>query len=191
VRVGRLCGMAAALLACHQGKQDAVKRVEPASYGGPPVPSTVIEPGSSGAALVGAVFDCDGRPLASVLLNGRRVDTAVAGTADTLVRLVDSTFSLSPLSAGDWQFRFLLIGYTTRLIPFRVHSSRTDTLMVQMSENPLAIIGDCFCANGDFGSQCCKPENEEIHQCSPGEPTEPPDSAPSRGGSESGFVSRP
>jgi hypothetical protein len=147
----------AALLGCHHTKDDPPHSVEPVRYRGPAVPSISMPPRSTTTgALVGAVYDCGGHPLAAVLLSARRYGVDSVRAADSLAQLVDSTFATRSLRPGRWELIFRAIGYTTRSIPVTITSGAIDTLMVQLSESPMAI-GDCVCANGDFGSQCCKP----------------------------------
>ena len=147
----------ATLLACHHGKEDRAETVDPVSYRGPAVPSISLARGSTHTgALVGAVYDCGGHPLAAVVLSGRRFGGDSASTADSLTQVVDSTFAITSLKPGRWEFVFRAIGYTAFGISANIGSGAIDTLMIQLNESPTAI-GDCFCANGDFGSHCCKP----------------------------------
>jgi hypothetical protein len=145
----------ATLLACHHAREHQPSSVEPAHYRGPAVPSVSVT-GSATGALVGAVYDCSGHPLASVLLSGRRHGVDSVNGADSLAQVVDSTFATRSLTPGKWELTFRLVGYSARSIGISVSSGVIDTVMVQLTESPTAI-GDCVCANGDFGSQCCKP----------------------------------
>jgi len=169
----------ATLLACHhssarraemvQPAEDRIEEVEAASYRGPAVPSTRLAPGTVTGALVGAVYGCDGRPLAAVQLRAWQTTSGTGSGADTLGRLLDSTFILRSLSPGKWQLSFRFIGYQPRLLPVTVQSGRVDTLMVQLTLSRLQPIGDCVCANGrDFGGHCCKPVT--VHVCTPRDP---------------------
>ena len=169
----------ASLLACHhsrekqpesvQPSEDRIEEVEAVSYRGPAVPSAIVAPGSATGTLVGAIYDCDGRPLAAVLLDARHSAGEKGDVADTLVHLLDSTFTISSLRPGDWQLTFRLIGHQSRLVPVTIQSGRVDTLMVQLSESRLRPIADCVCANGrDFGGHCCKPVTVRV--CTPREP---------------------
>lgn len=146
----------AALLACHHRKEYERDSVAPVRYRGPPVPSSSPSASRTTGALVGAVYDCGGHPLAAVLLNARRYGVDSESAPDSLAQLVDSTFATTPLRPGRWDLTFRALGYATRSIAVTIDSGAIDTLMVQLNESSLAI-GDCVCANGDFGSQCCKP----------------------------------
>jgi hypothetical protein len=145
----------AALVACHHAREDQPDSVEPARYRGPALPSISLT-GSTNGALVGALYDCGGHPLASVFLSAHRHETDSENSADSLAQIVDSTFATRPLKPGKWELSFRLIGYSARSIGVTIAPGAVDTIMVQLSESPTAI-GDCVCANGDFGSQCCKP----------------------------------
>jgi len=143
------------LSACHTAREVQPESVAPVRYRGPVVPA-VSPKGSATGAVVGAVYDCCGQPLASVLLRGRRPGADSRNQVDSLTQVVDSTFATKPLAPGRWELNFYLVGYSTRSIGVTVAPGAVDTVMVQMSESQ-AVIGDCICANGDFGSQCCKP----------------------------------
>jgi hypothetical protein len=144
-----------ALLACHHAREDRPDSLSPVRYRGPAIP-TVSPPGSTAGILVGAVYDCGGNPLASVLLTAQRHGANDENAVDTLVQVVDSTFATRLLNPGKWELTFRLIGYSARSIEVAIAPATIDTMMVQLNESSTAI-GDCVCANGDFGSQCCKP----------------------------------
>jgi hypothetical protein len=130
-----------ALLGCHHPKED---------------PHSVEPRGTRTGALVGAVYDCGGHPVPSVGLSARRYETDAERAADSLTQLVNSTFAVNSLRPGKWELTFRAIGYTARSVPVTITSGATETLTVRLSESP-AVIGDCVCANGEFGSHCCKP----------------------------------
>jgi hypothetical protein len=174
------CTALATLLACHPSREnqgatstpseDRIEEVKTASYRGPAVPSTALAAGSPTGGLVGAVYGCDGQPLRGVQLEARRLATYTGSPTGTLVQMVDSTFNLSSLTPGDWQFYFRSVGYRARLVPVTIHRGRVDTAMVQMSGGSLGLIRDCMCADGrGFGGQCCKPVTIQV--CTPREPS--------------------
>jgi hypothetical protein len=173
------CTAIATLLACHPGRQnqgatitpseDRIEEVKAASYRGPAVPSTVLAGASPTGASVGAVYGCDGQPLRGVQLEARRLATDSESPTDTLVQMVDSTFTLSSLRPGDWHLYFRGVGYRPRLVSVAIDRGRVDTVMVQMSGGSLGLISDCICADGlGFGGQCCK--SVTIQVCTPREP---------------------
>jgi hypothetical protein len=139
-----------ALLACHHAREDRPDSLHPVRYRGPALP-TVSPPGSTAGMVVGAVYDCSGNPLASVLMNAGRHGANAENAADSLVQVVDSTFATRFLNPGKWELTFRLIGYSARSIEVAIAPATIDTVMVQLNESSTAI-GDCVCANGDFGS---------------------------------------
>jgi hypothetical protein len=174
LRVAGYGAMLAALLACHRQTEDRIERIEPARYRGPAVPSVTLPKESAAGALVGAIFDCRGRPLQAMFVTGRRVAVDTGTSADTVGQVLNSTFTLSSLTPGVWQLRFGGIGFYSRVLPVTIRSGRVDTLMVQMSETSIRPIGDCVCPDGrSFGSQCCpKPKPVTTYKCNPREPAE-------------------
>jgi hypothetical protein len=163
----------ATLLACHQTREDQgaritpsedrIEEVEAASYRGPAVPSTALAAESRTGGVVGAVYGCDGHPLRGVQLEARRLATEARSATDTLVQMVDSTFTLRSLTPGDWHLYFRGVGYRARLVRVAIDRGRVDTVMVQMSGGSPGLIRDCMCANGQgFGGQCCKPVTIQV-----------------------------